>query len=324
MIKVTNIQATRIMGVLLILLSGDAFAVRAFATLDGLNTEITNRKSGDSTETARATKAAEGALKAADTAETTARDTAIGAEVTNRNTAIATEKDRAIGVEGTLTTAINSETARAKAAEALVHIVGESYQGGIIFWVEPDGQHGLIAAKADQNGGVGIRWYNGTYFATNATADGIYAGAKNTEVIISTQTNARLACSSINIPPPDYCSTPTPDMTQQTVPPITGDYAALVAAKYRIQDDGVTACATYGEPVGEVCFGDWYLPSQVELFALLQATNLDIGLTATWYWSSTERSVDAAHGLHKNSPQIGNMHAKGPNYSVRVHAIRRF
>ena len=73
-----------------------------------------------------------------------------------------------------------------RGADAPVHMVGESYQGGIIFWVDPDGQHGLIAARADQSSG--IQWYNGTYFVTNATADGIYAGAKNTEVIISTQT----------------------------------------------------------------------------------------------------------------------------------------
>ena len=31
--------------------------------------------------------------------------------------------------------------------DAPVHMVGDSYQGGIIFWVEPDGQHGLIAAS---------------------------------------------------------------------------------------------------------------------------------------------------------------------------------
>ncbi len=53
----------------MILLSGDAFAVRAFATQDGLDTEISNRKSGDSIETARAT-GAEGTLKAAIDAET--------------------------------------------------------------------------------------------------------------------------------------------------------------------------------------------------------------------------------------------------------------
>ena len=114
MIKVTNTQAARIIGVLLILLSGNAFA-RSMNTLD----------KAIIAETARA-KAAEGALKATDTAEATARDAAIGTEVTNRNTAIAAEATRATGAEGTLTTAIATETARAKAAEPSVLIPGDS------------------------------------------------------------------------------------------------------------------------------------------------------------------------------------------------------
>ena len=76
MIKVTNTQAVRIIGALLILLSGNTFAV-TYATQPALNKEITNRKSGDSTETARATKA-EGTLRAADTAEVTNRNKALG------------------------------------------------------------------------------------------------------------------------------------------------------------------------------------------------------------------------------------------------------
>ena len=77
MIKVTNIKAVRLLGVLLILLSGDAFAV-TYATQPALNTEISNRKAADTAEKTRATTA-EGALKAADTAEVTNRNTAIAA-----------------------------------------------------------------------------------------------------------------------------------------------------------------------------------------------------------------------------------------------------
>ena len=69
MIKVTNIKAIRIIGALLILLSGKAFAVTTYATQAGLNTEITNRTAADTAETARA-KVAEGTLKAALAKET--------------------------------------------------------------------------------------------------------------------------------------------------------------------------------------------------------------------------------------------------------------
>ena len=121
----------------------------------------------------------------------------------------------------------------ANAAEALK--IGQSYQGGIIFFVDVGGQHGLIAAKADQNGGLGVHWYNGTYFITNATADGLYAGASNTEVIISTQTSVGLACSELITLA--YCTE-----NGSTPPPTPVNYAALVAANYSIQGDGVTPC----------------------------------------------------------------------------------
>src|SRR5690554_1686665 len=63
--------------------------------------------------------------------------------------------------------------------------IGDSYQGGIIFWLDATGQHGLIAATADQN--TGIQWYNGTNRYTGTAGDGLYAGAMNTAMIVATQ-----------------------------------------------------------------------------------------------------------------------------------------
>ena len=63
--------------------------------------------------------------------------------------------------------------------------IGDSYQGGIIFWLDATGQHGLIAATADQS--TGIQWYNGTYRYTGTAGDGLYAGAMNTAMIVATQ-----------------------------------------------------------------------------------------------------------------------------------------
>ena len=63
--------------------------------------------------------------------------------------------------------------------------IGQSYQGGIIFWLDATGQHGLIAATADQS--TGIRWFGGTNTNTRARADGIGAGLKNTAIIIANQ-----------------------------------------------------------------------------------------------------------------------------------------
>ena len=66
-----------------------------------------------------------------------------------------------------------------------IHTIGESYVGGIVFYVYDGGQHGLIAASADQS--TGIQWSNGIARSTGATGDGIGAGAMNTAMIVATQ-----------------------------------------------------------------------------------------------------------------------------------------
>ena len=65
-----------------------------------------------------------------------------------------------------------------------IHFIGEHYGGGIVFYVYDNGQHGLIAATADQSTG---RWYGGSYTNTRARADGVGAGLKNTSIIIAGQ-----------------------------------------------------------------------------------------------------------------------------------------
>ncbi len=65
-----------------------------------------------------------------------------------------------------------------------LHYIGESYGGGIVFYVTDGGAHGLIAATVNQ--GV-IRWYNGTYTNTGATSTAIGTGLANTNAIIDNQ-----------------------------------------------------------------------------------------------------------------------------------------
>jgi len=66
-----------------------------------------------------------------------------------------------------------------------VHFIGESYGGGIVFYIYDNGQHGLISATADQS--TAIQWYNGTNRYTGATGDGLNAGTMNTALIVATQ-----------------------------------------------------------------------------------------------------------------------------------------
>ena len=65
------------------------------------------------------------------------------------------------------------------------HYLGESFGGGIVFYVYDNGKHGLIVSTEDQ--GTEVKWYNGTYSTTNAFRDGVNAGLLNTERIILSQ-----------------------------------------------------------------------------------------------------------------------------------------
>lgn len=90
-----------------------------------------------------------------------------------------------------------------------IHYVGESWGGGIVFYVYDNGRHGLIAAPTDQD--LGVEWYNGIKRYTNTTGDGICAGEMNTTLIIALQTNDNQ----------------------------TGNFAAKVCADYSITSGGV-------------------------------------------------------------------------------------
>ena len=79
------------------------------------------------------------------------------------------------------------------------HYIGQHYGGGVIFYIDTTGQHGLIADTVDFDH---IEWWNGTFIITGATAKGIGKGSSNTKKIISAQGK-------------------------------TGNYAALICSKYK-------------------------------------------------------------------------------------------
>ncbi|HEM0351356.1 TPA: DUF1566 domain-containing protein [Legionella pneumophila] len=171
---------------------------------------------------------------------------------------------------------INGSVIQAKVAR---HFIGEEYRGGIVFYVDESGQHGLIASKRDALD-KGISWRNGDSGnkITNAQGDGIGAGETNTRLIIA----------------------------QQTADNQQGNFAALVAANFKVLGDGVTPCKTPVTP-DAVCYGDWYLPSAYELQLLyqnLQGNNLS-SFAPEFYWSSTEAGVSKAWLVNFSSGEVG-------------------
>ena len=63
--------------------------------------------------------------------------------------------------------------------------VGQTYQGGIIFYLDHSGCHGLICAPTDQS--TGTNWDNGFIFDTRAYGSGLFEGKYNTQLIIVRQ-----------------------------------------------------------------------------------------------------------------------------------------
>ena len=86
----------------------------------------------------------------------------------------------------TLTTTTNTATTTTTPPP----VIGQSYQGGIVFYV--DGAHGLIAATADQGTGT-IQWYNGNSVITNATSKEIGKGMTNTSLVVKAQSTGDYA-----------------------------------------------------------------------------------------------------------------------------------
>jgi hypothetical protein len=106
-------------------------------------------------------------------------------------TAVAVEKGgtglTAAGTNGQVLTSTNAGTLTwtTPSGGGNVHTIGETYGGGIVFYVYDNGKHGLIAATSDQS--TAIRWYGGSNTNTRARADGVGAGLKNTAIIIANQ-----------------------------------------------------------------------------------------------------------------------------------------
>lgn len=63
--------------------------------------------------------------------------------------------------------------------------VGQRYGGGIIFYIDGTGNHGLITSE--YNHADSVQWYNGNYIETNATGISVGVGQSNTLTIIDSQ-----------------------------------------------------------------------------------------------------------------------------------------
>jgi|GEM_PF-872916 len=183
--------------------------------------------------------------------------------------------------------------------------IGDSWQGGIIFDINPDGVSGKVAAIIDNSSS--LIW--GTMGISIAAAQSNQDGEGNTAAIV-----AALG----------------PGLT----------YAAGLCDAYSINSNGVSPCT--GAP-GETCYDDWYLPAICEVgpstnnppaalcpngFANLYNNLFLNGFgsfnSAVYYWSSTQNSANPANGAWRQFFQNGNQVTTGKNSLNNVRCVRKF
>ncbi len=167
---------------------------------------------------------------------------------------------------------------------------GDFAHGGIVFWVDETGQHGLVCAKKDQS--TGVRWYAGTFGYTRAKGDGPYAGKANTSIIIA----AHVAIGDDG-----------------------NTYAARICNELQITENGIT----YGDwylPSMEELNLMYQNRAKINATAVLHGGS---SLASAWYWSSTEFFSDKALiiGYPYGNPSSA---TKSNNTNIGVRAVRAF
>ena len=163
--------------------------------------------------------------------------------------------------------------------------IGDTTQGGIIFYLDPSGCHGLVCAITDQS--FGARWYAGTYGNTQAKGDGIYAGKTNTAIIIASQVALGDDGSS---------------------------YAARMCNELQITEGGVT--------YGDWYLPSKFELNAMYLNLHQQALG---GFAVDYYWSSTEAgSTHAWYQNFVNGYQSDGNKGNNANVYPHVRAVRAF
>ena len=195
-----------------------------------------------------------------------------------------------------------------KADGMTTYTVGQEALGGIVFYVDSTGTHGLVASTHNNNSDpAGVTWRGYTAsqgagvgaFITNAIGNGLGAGAMNTSLIVS-----ELSLYS----------------TTQASP--VGNFAAKVCSSYCIGADGTTACSAAG--TGNTSgYADWYLPSLAELTTMWRSGAVSLSGS---YWSSTEISgASAPYDAWSSSGSVLASQSSSPKYTpFKVRCIRSF
>lgn len=158
--------------------------------------------------------------------------------------------------------ALHAKTAEMVTSNVNTYSIGDFAQGGIVFWVDETGQHGLVAAKEDQS--TGVRWYAGTFGRTQAKGNGIFSGKANTSIIIA----AQVAIGDDN-----------------------ATYAARICHELQVTEGDITYSDWYLPSAIEL---NLMFQNRVTINAVAGANGSSSFFSNSGYWSSTEFASNGA------------------------------
>lgn len=166
---------------------------------------------------------------------------------------------------------------------------GDFAHGGIVFFVDDSGEHGLVCAKEDHS--TLLRWFAGANIRTRAMGDGLFAGEMNTILIIAGQLSAD-----------------------------DGEpYAAYICSVFESTEGGITYGDWYLPSFDEL---DLMCQLQDIINTTAQANGGGVFLSES-YWSSTEDEENPA-SLVRRKDFDGGKGASSKNIAYGVRAIRAF
>lgn len=174
--------------------------------------------------------------------------------------------------------------------------VGDIYQGGVVFFVDETGRHGLIVAIQDFPSGSAstntVPWAQSDYGVGTEELNGIYAGSSASTIASAAQFNPAQGNLAHCPDPADsqnstaFCLAHNCKMTQPT-------------------STTVTTCDPSTGPTSTPCYNDFYIGSYGELLTLFQSS-IKATVNATlsqisgatplgdyYYWSSTEDDISS-------------------------------
>tara|TARA_R110002072_G_scaffold198811_2_gene356360 strand:- start:2584 stop:3501 length:918 start_codon:yes stop_codon:yes gene_type:complete len=177
----------------------------------------------------------------------------------------------------------------AKTAENFsAYKIGDVAHGGIVFWVDESGQHGLVFSANEISDAT--KWFAGTFGSTQAKGNGVGAGKANSSIIISSHV-------------------------------FLGDDGELYAARLCNELEVVSNNVIYGDWYLPSVFELKLMSLNV---ATLNATTTSISgdnLSNNFYWSSTEASNSMSKIVNPTNGQESSVLKGSLN---RVRAVRTF